>query len=260
MSFDPAGRGGRRTKLAGFSFGHVFRLPPGATWLNPDKPRPYVLATRCTPAEPGMLAYGSTKAAQKHLGAACIEVPPTRTGVNANGLDLPTFFYPGILLPYDYDDLPPHTGVLGPAMKPFRAAIRTALGIGTGSCLAQGVPAGSRRGKIVVLEDSLASWLRGRHAVLLTEHAYSRERAYHVAVPIISGEERVSDPTVLRVREAPWMELFNPRPESVLLPPPVIQSVWYGRDIVHETKYVLDEDTLVALERQLCAIFGLAPA
>jgi hypothetical protein len=56
------------------------------------------------------------------------------------------------------------------------------------------------------------------------------------------------------------MELFNPRPESVLLPPPVIQSVWYGRDIVHETKYVLDEDTLVALERQLCAVFGLAPA
>jgi hypothetical protein len=260
MPFDPYGPGGRRTKLASFNPAHVFRFPPGATWMNRDKSRPFVLLHRCGPGELGALAYGSTRATQKHLGTACIEVLPVRTGVNANGLAARTFFYPGILLSAHYEDLPTHSGVLGRSMEELRAATRIALGIGTGSGLRPGVPAGSRRGRIVILHAGFAPLLRTRLAVLLTEHVYSREKAYHLIVPIIREASRRADPGVLRVTDARWLDAFDPRPASALLPARIVQSVWYESDIVEETPFVLDEGTLEALERQLCTIFGLAPA
>jgi hypothetical protein len=259
MPFDAYGPRGRRTKLATFSPGHIIWFPPGATWMNRDKSRPFALVQRCGPGEWGALAYGSTQATQRNLGTACVEVLPVPTGVNANGLAARTFFYPGILLNAGYEDLPAHSGVIGRWMEGLRAATRIALGIGTGSALRPGVPAGSRRGRIVVLHPGFAPALMTRLAVLLTEHEYSREKAYQLIVPIIPGDNRIPDPGILRVTYARWLGAFTPRPASALLPVQVIQSVWHD-DIVEETEFVVDDGTLEGLERQLCTIFGLSPA
>jgi hypothetical protein len=46
---------------------------------------------------------------------------------------------------------------------------------------------------------------------------------------------------------------------TALLPVQVTQSVWYPDDISHETAYVLDEDSLAAIDSRLCDLFGLEP-
>lgn len=180
-------------------------------------------------------------------------------GVNANGLVERTFFYPGVMLRAEYADLPAHAGILSGSIPGLRAAIRTALGIGSGSCLRPGAPAGSRRGRIVLLEKSFATALRTRFAVLLTEHVYSREKRYQLLVPLFSGNGRISDPSVLAVPRKDWFDVFGEPTSSALLPAQVVQSAWHADDIVHETRYVLDEDSLAALDSRLCTLFELEP-
>ena len=249
----------RRPKLAAFSAGHVFWLPKGTTWLNREKGRPFALATSCSATSSGTLVYGSTRETERKAGAACVEVTPVTAGVNANGLEARTFFYPGVMLRAEYADLPAHAGVLGKALRDFRSAVKAALGIGSGSCLRADAPAGSRRGRIVVLEASFARLLRTRFAVLLTEHAYSREKNYHLLVPILRGDGRVAEASVLTVPRTDWFEVFGEPTTTALLPVQVTQSAWYADDIVSETRYVLDEESLTALDSRLCALFGLEP-
>jgi hypothetical protein len=207
----------------------------------------------------GTLAYGSTRETEKIAGATFVEVAPLQAGVNANGLVERTFFYPGVLLREEYANLPAHGGILGRSAADLRAAIRTALGIGSGSCLHPGAPPRSRRGRIVVLEKSFAAALRTPFAVLLTEHVYSREKRYQVFVPILRGDGRVADPSVLTLTPKPWFGVFNQPTRAALLPVQVTQSAWYEDDIVHETRYVLDEDSLAALDSRLCTFFELEP-
>jgi hypothetical protein len=259
MTPNPFSRRARRTKLDQFGPGHVFWLPRGATWLNRDKPRPYALATPCSPARRGTLVYGSTRETERTAGAACAEVMPVASGVNANGLDARTFFYPGVMLRAQFAELPAHAGVLGKSIGDLRSAIRTALGIGSGSCLRDDAPAGSRRGRIVVLEESLASSFRTPFAALLTEPIYSREKNYHLVVPIRRGEGWVAHPGVVSLPQKDWFGVFAAPTATALVPVQVTQSVWYKDDIVHETRYVLDDESLSALDSHLCAFFGLEP-
>jgi hypothetical protein len=161
-----------------FRAGRIFLLPVGATWLNHDKPRPFVLSTDCAAWQPGTMVYGSTQATEASFGAANIHVLPAQTGVNANRLGHPTRFYPGIIYPVECSQLGTFLGYLGKRLPEFRAGLRWALGIGTGTCWVAGAPAGSCRGRLVRLKEQVAAELRTPIAVLLTEHAYSREKRY----------------------------------------------------------------------------------
>jgi hypothetical protein len=110
------------------------------------------------------LAYGSTAETERVLGGIAIRIAPRQSGVNRNGLAAPTNFYPGILLRKASAGLPEHCGTLGRALPSFRYALRKALGIGQGSCRGAGAPAGSRRGRIVVLKPRLAAGFQSRLA------------------------------------------------------------------------------------------------
>src|SRR3954468_17109194 len=103
-------RRGPEGKLEAFRAGHVFLMPPGATWLNHDKPRPFVLASACTPSRLGTMVYGSTQETERQWSAAHVEVRPNPAGVNANGLRARTFFFPGVIFPVEHAHLPPHLG------------------------------------------------------------------------------------------------------------------------------------------------------
>lgn len=249
--------GNRRFRLTEFRPGHVFWLRRGASWLNGDKPRPFVLATRCGPGVVGTLAYGSTRETEARFGAARIQVDPARAGLNRNGLAARTFFYPGILYRETYTALHEHVGSLGPYLAGFRVALREALGIGRGSCLQPGAPVGSRRGRIVELKSDTATHLRTRFAALLTGPEYSRVENYHVIVPIQPGDGFTAAETVLRVDRHDWFALFPGAIHSVLLPIPAVQSVWYADRVMRETEYVLGDDTLAEIDRRLCAYFSL---
>lgn len=240
-----------------FRPGHIVRLPAGAGWLNPDKPRPFVLATPCGPEVVGTLIYGSTRDTQARFGAARIQVSPIRTGVNRNGLAARTFFYPGILFRETYEALPENAGFLGRDLPALREVLREALGIGRGSCLRTDAPEGSRRGRIVELNAGTAAHLRTRFAVLLTHPEYSRARNYHLILPIRRGDGFTASKTVLRVGPRDWFALFSRPTHSVLLPIPAVQSVWYADRIARETGYVLDEESLAMIDRALCGFFSL---
>lgn len=253
-NFDPH----RHLRLAVFRAGHLFMLPHGATWLNRDKPRPYVLATPCDPTHRGTLVYGSSRETERVASAAHIAVAPRTVGVNANGLLTRTFFYPGVLVPGEYEDLPAHSGNLALMLGDLRRSLKTALGIGTGACLRAAVPAHSWRGRIVMLDPRFEAAFHTRHAVVLTEHRYSSRRRYQVILPILRGDGVHAGPDVLRVMRQEWFELFAQPTSSALIVPPVVQSVWHPEDIVADTRFIIDEPTLAALERRLCERFGLS--
>lgn len=226
--------------------------------MNQDKPRPFALATACSPGRRGTLVYGSTQETQRKAGASCIEVAPRREGVSRNGLWRKTYFYPGVLLRTSRAELPDEAGRLGRSLDELRVALRLALGIGEGSCANATAPAGSRRGRIVELNPALAGDLRTRFAVLLTEPWYSRAQHYHIILPLYSGGNRyTTDDRVLAVSWRLWLAIFPERTHSALLPIPVAQSVWYADDIAQETEHVLDEGTLAEIDRRLCAYFSL---
>jgi hypothetical protein len=243
-----------------FRPGHVFWLPRGATWLNRNKPRPFVSTTRCAPRTTGIFAYGSTQNTETQFGARSVLVHPLQNGVNRNGLTASTQFYPGILVRRAYADLPDQSGSLGTGLHGLRLCLRNALGIGRGSCLRPDAPAGSRRGRIVELTPGAAAYLQTRFAALLTNPEYSCEKRYHVILPLRLGTGFVAGEHVLRITTRRWFSIFSTPTQSILLPVPVVQSVWYEAQIVRETPYVLDEDILAQIDEALCAYFSLPPA
>lgn len=253
------GEGGGGIRLLEYRPGHVFWMPRGATWLNQDKPRPFVLATGCRAGTLGTLMYGSTRSTEAGAGAASVVIPPLREGVNRNGLVERTHFYPGILVRDRYDVLPMHSGSVGRHLDALRKALHRALGIGRGSCMTPGAPAGSRRGRIVKLKRELSRSMRTPFAVLLTEAGYSRERNYHVILPLVRGSEHSPAPGVLRIDSREWFAVFRTPTRSVFLPIPVVNSIWYHRGIERETEYVVDEESLAEIDRHLCAYFSLPP-
>lgn len=225
--------------------------------MNRDKPRPFALATPCSISHAGVLAYGSTRATEMLAGAACIEVLPRSSGVNTNGLEATTLFYPGILFPAEYDSLPPHLGTLGKQVPEFKLTVSRALGLGTGSCLQPGTPRGSRRGRIVRLRHESATMFRTRFAVLLTEHVYSREKHYDVVVPIFRADRLPATEHGVLVEDRDWLRVFAEPGCRGFVAVRLIQSVWHDSHIAAETPYVIDDATLEAIEAELCDQFGL---
>lgn len=242
-----------------FRPGHLFWVPAGATWLNRNKPRPFVLATPCPRGGLGTLVYGSSQHTQAVAGASVIHVAPVSSGLHRNRLRAGTYFYPGTLIPMEYRDLPPHVGYLGKSLDELRAALRTALGVGRGSCLRPEAPAGSRRGRIVVVNPILARVNRTPFAVILTEPGYSREAQYQVILPLFDFTGQEVGANDLLLPAGAWSRVFATRPDHAVLPLPTIHSVWHAHAIARETRHVLDEDSLDRIDRRLCDFFSLAP-
>lgn len=251
----PAHRVGHSHRRAG----QVFWLDAGATWMNQDKPRPFVLANAYSPDLPATLVYGSTQETEKRIGAACVEVNPVAGGVNRNGLTARTYFYPGALLLAHHPDLPPHVGFLGRSLSALRAALRTALGIGRGSCLSHRMYAGSRRGRIVLLAGPVARLLHTRFAIVLTEPRYSARKKYQLVVPVLRATDAEPDENHLRIFSPVWRKVWNQPTESALLPIALTMSVWQPDHVARETEYVVDDDTLAEIDRRLCEYFLLPP-
>lgn len=243
------------SREAAFRQGQVYWMPPRATWLNRDKWRPFTLAARARGYT--TLVYGSTQLTERHAGAACLEVPPRLSGVSRNGLRVITRFYPAILALLDGSTLPPVSGFLGNSLDALRAALRSALGIGQRSCYDPDAPAGSCRGRIVVLNTGLSRHLNTAVAVVLTEHGYSAERRYQVILPIVPAPDPRDQEHNLVVRSGSWFAAFRKPVHTVLLPIPAIFSIWHSTGIMKETAHVLDDDTLAEIDRALCSFFSL---
>lgn len=242
-----------------FRPGHLLWMPAGSTWLNREKPRPFVLTTSADQNTLGTLVYGSTQETEKLSGAAYVEVAPAPHGLNRNGLHRRTYFYPGTLIPVVHERLPASAGFLGKSLHELRTALRTALGIGRGACIRPGAPAGSCRGRVVAVHPDLAREIQASSAVVLTEPEYSAHRHYQIILPIVTAAAQNDGRFDLVASASKWPGLFEVGVDRVLLPVPLTQSVWHPDDIAGETEYVVDDGTLAEIDRRLCDYFSLAP-
>lgn len=110
----------------------------------------------------------------------------------------------------------------------------------------------------MLLDPSFEPAFHTRHAVVLTEHVYSREERYQIIVPIVHGAPKESeDANSLCVPWQHWFGVFTEPTSEVHFVLPVVQSVWHYDDIADETPYVIDEASLERVEEQLCAMFGI---
>lgn len=141
----------------------------------------------------------------------------------------------------------------------LRSALLTALGIGRRSCLDAAAPAGSRRGRIVVLNSVAARQLGSAVAVILTEPKYSRRKRYQIIVPILSGSPAQPGMYGVPVSKRDWLAVFSRPVESALIPTSLTLSIWHVQAIARETGYVIDEETLNEIDRRLCDYFSLPP-
>ncbi|HEX6042259.1 hypothetical protein [Longimicrobium sp.] len=232
-------------------------MPAGSTWLNRDKPRPFVLTTAYTPGRLATLVYGSSQETEMRHGAAFIAVEPVPAGLRRNRLRSTTYFYPGTLLPVRYPLLPPHAGFLGGALDELRRMLRRALGIGQGSCLAPGADSNSRRGRVVILQPWMERDLRTSLAVLLTESRYSAEANYQIILPIYPAARSPLDGDDIRISLGEWLTVAPALEEGALLPIPAVHSVWQAHAIARETEHVMDEESLARIDRALCDYFSL---
>lgn len=240
-----------------FRAGDVVWIPRQSTPYTEDKARPFAFATERDPGHRATLCYGSTQSTEAAHGAAFARVMPQKHGLNRNGLERTTSFYPGILLRHRCDHLPLPAGRLGRDRPALTAALRTALGIGSGSCAAANAAPGSLRGRIVGLNARAAQAMRTPWAVILTEHRYSASRRYQVIVPLLGGSIDADARLTLRIRDRNWFPPFGEPVDSVVLPIPVTQSVWHPEQLVRETDSIIDPETLAEIDARLCSFFEL---
>ena len=110
----------------------------------------------------------------------------------------------------------------------------------------------------MLLDPSFEPAFHTRHAVVLTEHFYSREERYQVIVPIVRGAPTENDDAgALCVPWQHWFGVFTQPTSEVHFVLPVIQSVWHYDDIADETPFVIDQASLERVEERLCAMFGI---
>ena len=207
----------------------------------------------------GTLVYGSTQATEKNAGAAFVDVAPVRTGLHRNGLRARTYFHPSTLLPVPREHLPAPAGFLGRSVVELRKALRFALGIGTGSCLVHNAPAGSLRGRLVVLSATLEHEIGAVVAIILTEPQYSAEKHYQIILPIFAASTQPAANHDLLVPWRDWLQALPAAANAVLLAIPATHSIWHHDDIARETEFVVDDETLAEIDRRLCEYFSLGP-
>jgi hypothetical protein len=111
----------------------------------------------------------------------------------------------------------------------------------------------------VVLDAPISRLLHTRFAVLVTEHGYSAQRKYQLAVPLVGGADIQPQENELRIPFQPWMAVFRKPMEATVLPIPLTLSVWHGSHIARETEHVVDEETLRLIDQRLCDYFSLDP-
>ena len=254
--------------------GHMFVVPAPLVHFGDRKPkRPFLLLARCTEGAIGNLALMTTKATERLYGATLLEFTDQRgklgfpdqesSYVNLSALT----FYPA-------SGLNQSIRSYARLMPVVRAALKTALGIGTG--LGTGAPGESLRGFIVRLSNEMAGTFGFIFAIVVTEHRYSAGRRKQAVVPIVdataflTNSETLDDfrqepGDVLPSKSAGWLRQLpgrwtmpvvdtarltsfshgwrhGPRPET-----------WLEAQIEHVYDVPVDVTTLVAIESALTA-------
>lgn len=131
----------------------------------------------------------------------------------------------------------------------LRRSLRSALGIGTGSCGGSGVAGGSWRGRVVVPRPAVAEEVDCEHALIVTEPRYSLRERYQIVVPLLDPD--LFEPHKLDVPLS--VGTVGPRIAAVNM----VQSVFHHRDIRRATEVAVDELALRRIDVALLKLFDM---
>src|SRR4051812_33405040 len=133
-----------------YTIGDVYVVPKEKA-LRPDPRecrRQVVVAADYT-REQLSLAFATKSPRQQTRGAAATLIAPRVEEESPNGFTIPTFVYPGFILPIATSDLGRHKGVLNQSeLVKVAQLLSQALGIGTGTRWAPKMRSKSLRGAI----------------------------------------------------------------------------------------------------------------
>lgn len=169
--------------------GEVYLLPPESREDGDTKWRRHLLLTEHTvDSGAGSLAFCSTQSTEAEYGASYHLVDPAKGTYRGTGFVSPTYIYASRIACSPVSELRDAKGRLIDAMVDVKKALRSALGIGSGTAL-QGVAAGSYRGQLVVLTRALAKELETPIGLIVTEPRYGNQRRYQLIIPVYSADE-----------------------------------------------------------------------
>lgn len=238
--------------------GEVYLLPPEIRPGGDPKTRPYVLLTEADEETLiSTLAFCSSSGEETGRGAAAHLVDPFKTTYRSTGFDRPTYVYGSRLLTEETDVLGGHVGRIIDEMPLIRDALRTALGIATGTGAGKYAAAsGSYRGQVVRLTAEMTEVCGFANCVVVTEPRYSKRRRYQTVVPILDGKFPEIDAAVTAETDQ-WL---NPS----LLPIGLVRiyisfitSVFHPREIQDELAVIVDNSTMDKIDNALLLYFGL---
>lgn len=225
-------------------------LPGG----DPKRRRHVLLSDPGHQNESAVFALGSTKYTEAERGARHYLVNPAATNYQGSGFSKPTYVYPSILVPVDFDGVEGPVGHVREAIGPLLRQLRLALGIGSGTC-EQGTAGGSYRGRMVEFSQPITDRLHTRYGLIVTEPRYSEARRYQTIVPLLDGLEMEAMQGDVMLEGADWMTGIGF--SSGLLAIADVMSLWHHDSIQEVTRIVVEPKIIRAVDDSLCGLFGL---
>ncbi len=206
--------------------GNVYLVPP-SEMRRDDQWHHHLLLTSTPPNEIPVLCYGSTKPTEALKGAKAVMVEiaaehhaiarrsaprtierpadaPADAPVDSRGRPTHAFWYPAILLSIFLRSLGSVDRRELDALAAVRSLSPDAIGAKSGTCREPVVRPGSWRGRTVELESRTAATLQTSLAALLTEHNYSSQERYEIAIPLYARPLRTEFRGIALDQEQDW--------------------------------------------------------
>jgi hypothetical protein len=182
-------------------------------------------------------------------------VNPAASHYRRSGLSQATYVYPCRLVAVEAELLEEIAGRVIDEMPEIRVKLGVALGIGTGSCTGVGPAAGSLRGAVVRLQESISEVAGFQYGLVATDPEYSRQRRFLNVIPIFDGDEFEPEPPDVLVEGTSWLnELGYHR---AILTVGLVQSVYMPDQVATAVVCALDDAGMAAVDDGLKEHFEL---
>jgi hypothetical protein len=240
--------------------GEVYFLPPDARSRGDPETRRHVLLTTCDDSsDVATCAFGSTSDTEASFGASHHEVNPAIGSYRGTGFSRVTYLYGSRLVSSTPSDFLKLAGRLIDDMAPLRDAVKSGLGIGTGTARGAGPALNSRRGAVVELATAVRAETEIKYGIIVSEPHYSLEERYQNIVPVIDAADFIAGPEDWEILKAnaPWVNILDEAPDSVLAAPLWVFSVFQPTEIARVTKGVVGLRTINRLDEAFTRIFNL---
>lgn len=227
---------------------------------DPKPGRPHLLLSLPDAAvELATLAFCSTKDTEANFGAPHVIINRKNPILEWMRLLEPTYVYVSRLVTEEPNRLGPSMAGVHDEMHRVRAALRTAIGLGTGTANGAGAARDTLRGRILRLGPVVEGQLGTPYALAITGPGYVRKLRYQNVVPLYEADEYDHAGVDFVAENCEWVKRLG-MSERVLLSINAVCSCFYpDRNHVRGLQgTVVDEQTMVDVDRALTSRFGLA--